>query len=190
MKKKNTFIGVALLIAILMLGIGYASSTLDLNITGTATGVEAPENFKVVFKSADAGNLDQEYSANVKSVAVLEDATMAEMSVELGIVGDKASATFVIENQSANGIAAKLTADNVKILDMDNNEYNSEYFDIELDWVNEDVTLYPATEGEEAESFPLVVTVTLKKAVIGETEGYKVTENFQVVLEDIESAAA
>lgn len=186
MKKKNTFIGVALLIAILMLGIGYAATTLDLSITGTATGVESEENFKVVFKSATAGNQAQENAAAVKSVEILDDAKTAEMTVQLGVVGEMASATFFVENQSANGIAASVKAENVKVLDMDGNLYSSDYFNVELEWMDADITVYPATDTEEAESFPVVVNVTLKKAVLGTA----VTESFQVVLEDIESIAA
>ena len=185
MKKKNTFIGVALLIAILMLGIGYASTTLDLSITGTATGVESDENFKVVFSDAVAGNMDQENTDGVKLVQVLDDKTKAEMTVELGVVNDVASATFWVENQSANGIGASIKADAIKILNLDEEAYTSDYFDVTVDWMGTDTVMNPATDDAEADVMPIIVNVRLKKAVLGEN----VTETFQVVLEGVESVA-
>lgn len=93
MKNKKTFVGIALLMVVLVLGIAYAAITGSLTITGTATATANADNFKVVFngeKTADEG-----------VTATITGDTTATMNVTgLTKTGDKKTATFTIENQS------------------------------------------------------------------------------------------
>ena len=87
MKKRNTYVGLILLVAVLMLGIGYAATAQVLKVTGTATGVYSQENFNVVFESAKAGDYDGNNAEGVTaSIDTANDETSrtAVMTVELG----------------------------------------------------------------------------------------------------------
>lgn len=104
MKKNKTLLGVALLIAVLMLGIGYALNTKPLSLTGTATANPTDSNFIVEFSSASADN------ANDTAVIDADDATKATYTVtSLTSVGQTATATFKIKNLSNVGINADIT---------------------------------------------------------------------------------
>lgn len=115
MKNKKTFMGLAVLIAVLMLGIGYAAVTaIPLSISGTASSAANDDNFTVEFTAA----APKENNAFVVAdqTKVNADATSATMTVEgLTAKGDKAVATFTVENKSAdlsaliNNIEAELT---------------------------------------------------------------------------------
>ena len=115
MKNKKTFMGLAVLIAVLMLGIGYAAvSKIPLSISGSASSAANQDNFVVEFTAA----APKENNAFVvaEETKVNADATTATMTVEgLTAKGDKAVATFTVENKSAdlsaliNNIKAELT---------------------------------------------------------------------------------
>ena len=115
MKNKKTFMGLAVLIAVLMLGIGYAAiSEIQLSISGSASSATNDDNFTVVFTAA----APKENNAFVVAdqTKVNADATTATMTVEgLTAKGDKAVATFTVQNKSAdlsaliNNIKAELT---------------------------------------------------------------------------------
>lgn len=159
MKKKNTFLGVALLIAVLMLGIGYALTIDGLKITGTATAVEDGSNFSVKFTAAET---DYE-NVNAELDSTDPDGKTAIMEVTLGTVGDSASAYFTIENTSASGIAAVIDPSNITITGPGGAEYDATYFDITYDFGQTDEIELNAQKPSEQ----LLVTVTLNKAVIG-----------------------
>lgn len=183
MKKKNTFLGVALLIAVLMLGIGYAATTQNLKVTGTATGIESAENFDVIFSNAKAGDeFGDDATGVTTAIDTVNDSTSrtATVSVELGRVGSQAAATFTIKNNSQDGIAAKFNPANVKIQNSDGSDYVSDYFHVTTNFAEGDLTLNPG----DTTSFTVYVELT--KAVVGDAH----TENFNVVLEGFTSAAA
>lgn len=177
MKKKNTFIVVTLLIAVLVLGVGYAAATQNLLINGTATGTQSDENFNVIFSAATPD------SANATAEIDASDSTSrtATMTVQLSKVGDKGSATFTVKNASAAGVSAQLAAGNLTITDDKGATYSSDYFDIVTTWPSTEVTLAP----NETQEF--TVTVTLKKGVVGETDQ---VENFKINLTGFTAVAA
>lgn len=178
MKKKNTFLGVALLIAVLMLGIGYAATAQVLKVTGTATGVYSQENFNVVFESAKAGDYDGNNAEGVTaSIDTANDETSrtAVMTVELGKLNSIGSANFVIKNDSAAGIAATINANNVRITDETGNELPTEYFLITTDFPSGETIL------AVGETIDFTVNVQLIKAVVNEEES--VQQQFRVNLE-------
>ena len=119
MNKKRTILGGAILVAVLMLGIGYAAiNSITLNITGSAKADPSDENFKVVFDrdvtptTSDAG-----------TTATITDDEAATMTVSgLTAKGDVATATYTIKNASPD-----LSA-NVEVTT--NSISNTEYFKI------------------------------------------------------------
>ena len=179
MKKRNTFFGVALLVAVLMLGIGYAITSGPLKINGTATANTATEGFNVYFSNAQA----DEASEGVSSTAeVTADNKVAEMTVSLTNVGDSQTATFTVKNDSDAGLKAKLNSSSVHVYSnaAGTEEFSSDYFAISTSWDNTGVEIGSQQEAE------LTVTVELIKAVAGESA---VEENFYVVLDEFTAIA-
>ena len=150
MKNKKLLVGIALLIVVLVIGIGYAAITDSLTITGTATATANEDNFKVVFngeKTADEG-VDATVTAGAKT---------ATMDVSgLTTIGQTKSATFTIENQSAelNALLA------VKTETTD----NAEFFKVDAE-IADDTALAP--EGTTT----VTVTVELIKTPIEDVTG-------------------
>jgi len=179
MKKRNTLFGVALLVAVLMLGIGYALTSGPLKINGTATANTATEGFNVYFESASAGQAAEGVSS---TATVTEDNKVAEMTVSLTNVGDSQTATFVVKNDSVDGLKAQLDKSKVHVYKTaaGTEVFTSDYFTVTTSW---DATGVEIASGDTAN---LTVTVTLKKAVAGESA---VTENFYVVLDEFTAVA-
>lgn len=107
MKNRKTFIVLGLLIAVLMLGIGYAAiSNITLTITGETAANPSDDNFVVRF---DRATEDDEGTAptTTKSVstanvtAAYVDDHNASINVSgLTAKGDYVTATYTIENNS------------------------------------------------------------------------------------------
>lgn len=98
MKNKKTLLGLVLLIAILLLGVGYAAiSGYKLTIGGTAGATGNTDNFIVKFTKTTAGTncTKAEISA---SDANARTATMEVAG--LTAKGDTATATFEVTNES------------------------------------------------------------------------------------------
>ena len=121
---KTLQIVLIVLVAVLSLGIGYATiSNINLIIDGNATSTPNNNNFKVHFvKTADTpnltGNVDLTGSADIDK----DDNTLASFSVG-GLLkeGDYAIATYTIINNS-NDVGAKLS------LELTNS--NADYFKV------------------------------------------------------------
>lgn len=184
MKKKNTFLGVALLIAVLAVGIAFAATTQTLKISGTASGVESPENFNVVFATATPGDSFGDGADGVTvEIDTVNDSTSrsAKMTFTgLKTVGDQKMATFTVRNDSAEGVAAKFNSANFVIETADGQEFTSDYFTITTDLVEGEQTLNPG------ETLEFTVYVELSKAIVGEDTH---TEQFFISLKDFTSAA-
>lgn len=183
--KKNTLFMVGLLIAVIGLGIGYAISTQDLTIEGTATAQESASSFSVKFKTASpttAVTTEDEDGGVLTSVkAELTGNTTAKMDVTLTDLNDNVTATFVVENASQKGLAAQILKDNVKIYKHGTTEpYASSYFDVTTSVVD---TTIPSVEDN---TYEFTVNVKLIKAYVGTTND-SITETFDIVLEEIEA---
>lgn len=103
MKKRKTFIAMALVIAVLVLGVGYAAiSNITLNVNGTAN-VTANADFKVAF--------DTGHAVDVATGAAGEytNTTTATMTVNLDSTTKTTSAIYKIDNTSTE-LSANLTA--------------------------------------------------------------------------------
>ena len=94
MKNKKTFVGIALLIVVLILGIAYAATTVNLQINGTASANFSDANYKVAF----TGETTKGSVGTVEATAKAE-ATSATLNVSgLTKGGEVATATFKVKN--------------------------------------------------------------------------------------------
>lgn len=145
MKKNKTLLGVALLIAVLMLGIGYALDTKELTLTGSATTAPADTNFVVEFSDADASN-DSDTATFTGTSATYTVNSLTE-------VGQTAVGTFKIKNMSNTGINANIAEADVEEIDAGN------YFEVTTSLTN---NTNVAVNGEAT----YTVTVKLIKAPV------------------------
>lgn len=151
MKNKKTFACIALLIVVLVIGIGYAAITDSLEITGTATATPNDENFKVVFTgetTADEGVI----------ATAVADAKTATLDVTGLTTKDQSkTATFTIQNKSDE---LKALVD-VKTETIE----NSEFFSIDATVANASAELAPNG------TTTVTVKVTLNKTPINDVSG-------------------
>lgn len=188
--KKNSMIIIAMLIAVVCLGIGYALSTTSLTINGTATAKENTD-FDVYFTKAEAdstqvttGDDEKTSTAALVSADSNNHSKVAEMKVVLKKVGSSQTATFTVENGSAEGLAAKIKGSNVlicKTADCTSSDFSSDYFNVTTSLTDTTIASKKAAESS-FHTTDFTVTVTLKKSAVTEQE-----ENFFVVLKDIEA---
>ena len=160
MKKKNTFLAVALLLAVVLLGVGYAAATGPWVVNGTATA-EANEGFDVAFTAVDNEDLGR----------IVNDVT-AEMEVSLKEVDEYETVTFTLTNNSPIGIGAEIDPDSIVI------KYEAEDGTVTAD--ESEFFLITHQLGEttidsNGGTTTLAVTVKLKQAALAE-----VTEKFTV----------
>lgn len=112
MNKKKTFVGMALLIAVLVLGVGYAAITdIPLFVNGTATANASDSDFSVKFDKTAAITKSDENLVTKAEIDAEDDTDLtATLTVEnLTTTNNTASATFTIKNYSAD-LKAGLTA--------------------------------------------------------------------------------
>lgn len=156
MKKRNTYVGLILLVAVLMLGIGYAAMTnITLNITGQATATVNDENFKVKFTGTPTVS-DEEIVT-----ATIANDTKATINVDaLSAKGDKVTATYTILNDSED-LSASIAVPTIT-------NSNDEYFSVTTDM---DAATTVASKGETT----VTVTVELIKTPIEENQTTDIT---------------
>lgn len=120
MKNKKTFVGVALLLAVLMLGIGYAALTnITLNITGTATGTPDGSNFVVKFSDDASKIVVDKTKANGNASVVAEKTGDLSAKLEVSNLtskGESVTVTYTIENNSKD-LGAELVLDPAGVKD-------------------------------------------------------------------------
>lgn len=115
MKKRKTFIAMALVIAVLVLGVGYAAiSNISLNVNGTAN-ITANSDFTVEFDEAHTVVV-----TNGAAGAYTGDLT-ATMTVSLDSAKTEQTAVYKIDNKSAE-LSANLEA-TVSNVDTDLDKY-------------------------------------------------------------------
>lgn len=120
MNKKRTILGGAILVAVLMLGIGYAAiNSVTLNITGSATADPNAANFKVLF---DQSVTPTTTGKGTTTATITGDAAATMTVTGLTAKGDVATATYTIKNASPDLSAnVEVTTDSIS---------NTEYFKI------------------------------------------------------------
>lgn len=155
MKKQKTIFGLAILAAILMLGIGYAAvSDITLNIGGAADAL-ADSDFDVIFTNEENDitiNKTNAPQATVTADVNTNDKTQANISVSgLTTKGEKVEVTYTIANNSAD-LSASLTATT--------SNSNNDYFSI-----TSSITDTPVVVAKD-ETTTVKVTVELIKTPI------------------------
>lgn len=169
--KKNTLIGLTILIGVVMLGIGYAANSGNLVINGTATANKNVEGFNVKF--ANVVNQDTDSTDGVTGTIDSTDTEghTAVVTATLNSVGDKGDTTFTVQNNSPKGIKAVYKSCNIYSNEEKATTYSSDFFT---------VTCTP-TENEIASdgTTTVKVEVELKKVNTAETAQ---EENFYIDL--------
>lgn len=159
MKKKKSFVALALVVAVLVLGVGYALTTIDLKVNGDITVIPDDSNFDVNFTDASittTGTLTGKTDAATKG-----DGKTATLSVKtLKTVGEKVVAEYTITNNSKAGINATLTNPTATQTD----DAAKDYYTVTATLENNDAIAPNGTK-------KLTVTVELVKAPLEEVTG-------------------
>lgn len=158
--KKTLIIGGIVLVAILLIAVGYAAlSNITLNIKGNAGATPNDKNFSVKFTGTPSTSGTGTATATISS----EDPKSATFNVTgLTAKGDTATATYTISNESAD-LTAKLSATSKA-------KTNSDYFKVTNSIANNSVTKGGTTT--------ITVTVELLKTPV-ETD---VTAEIETIL--------
>lgn len=159
MKKKKSFVALALVVAVLVLGVGYALTTIELKVNGDITVSPDDSNFDVNFTDASittAGTL-----TGKTDVADKGNGKTATLSVKtLKTVGEKVIAEYTITNNSKAGINATLS----NPVATQTNDDAKDYYTVTATLENNDAIAPNATK-------KLTVTVELVKAPLDEVTG-------------------
>jgi len=146
MKNKKSLLWVALVVCVLILGVGYAVvSSVGLDITGSAK--VADSTLKVAF------NGETSVSDSGKVVAEAEDDTLTASITVTGLskVGDSVTATYTIKNEETD-LDASYIVDPEKGIENDQEDYFTVTTDVD------DVAKTISANGTNT----VTVTVTLK----------------------------
>ena len=157
MRRNTKIVGGILLVAILLVAVGYAAITnVTLNIDGTAKSEGNPDNFKVELVGEPQTSGDGTTTATINTA----DKTQGTMNVSgLNAKGQTAIATYTVKNQSVD-LSADLTAKATST--------NDEYFEVQCSL---DKTTLKAQE-----ETTMTVKVKLLKTPIDETKENLSTE--------------
>ena len=157
MRRNTKIVGGILLVAILLVAVGYAAITnVTLNIKGTTKSEGNPDNFKVELIGEPQTSGDGTTTATINTA----DKTQGTMNVSgLNAKGQTAIATYTVKNQSAD-LSADLTAMATST--------NDEYFEVQCSL---DKTTLKAQE-----QTTMTVKVKLLKTPIDETKENLLTE--------------
>ena len=151
MKNRKVVVIAFLVIAAMMLSIGYAALTDTLDITGSAdvnvSDLEKEFEEDIYFSAAVANN----GAPNTASVNADNNDKASFSAKSLVKKGDEATFTFTIENDSAHDVSV------TPKLNATLGNTNSEYFSIESDW---DGATKPIAAGG---NITYTLTVTLLK---------------------------
>lgn len=163
MTNTNKIIAAIVIVAILIIGVGYAAiSNITLNITGTAAATPNDANFAVAFSGTPT------VSDATKVTAAVTDEENATINVT-GLIakGDIATATYTIQNTSAD-LSAELSATVTNS--------NEEYFEVTYD--------LGATNIAKGAATTITVTVELIKTPI--TDSVSSTVGVQIIAEPVQ----
>ncbi len=145
MKKKRTvYIGMFVLLAVLMLGIGYAAISDNLNINGDILASPSDANFNVKFDSTVEPTFTKTRDTSTVSATIASD-LVAKIDVKgLTTTHDTITATYTIKNASAE-LGANIGVGNII-------NSNPDYFDVTATIANNTIAAGNST----------TVTVTVK----------------------------
>lgn len=123
MKTKRSLVLILILLLVSVLGVGYALSTKELTIKGSATVTATDDNFIVRFKKT-GDSIYESPSAMTNATGTITNDTEATITVNgLSKVNDEATITYTVENAS-NGLDAMVLANITNS--------NETYFDVSV----------------------------------------------------------
>ena len=180
MQKRRTFTVMAILIAVLILGVGYAAiSSTNLTLNGT-TNVKANADFTVVYdtthtvvvsNTGTGSTFDDNGTTRTVVAGAYTSTSVATMTVWLDNTHREASAVYKIDNNSSE-LGASLEA---TVTNIDEGETNEEFFDpVEVEYYSDANCTTPLSSGdiiEHGDSAYLKVTVRLAKTPLDDITG-------------------
>lgn len=121
MRSNVKIVVLSLVLAALVIGVGYAAiTTVNLTVSGTASATANQSNFKVEFFGTPTVSNSDNLSATINA----SDKTQATINVSgLSAKGDTVTATYTVKNLSAD-LSAELSASVAS-------NTNEEYFKVE-----------------------------------------------------------
>lgn len=192
MKKKKTFIGLALIIAVLVLGVGYAAiSNITLTVNGNLAAKANDANFKVLFTQVLPAGKQPDVETIIQSGQVETDPTTATLNVSgLESANSYVKYDLEIENQS-NGIAAQLADPTISVTKAtDGADGDEEYFDVTYVYKDAESNIVPNPKLNPEDIAILEVTVKLKKTPISTDPKAKVTITFDATPTEVDETMA
>ena len=183
MKNRKTVVVAFLLLAVMLLGVGYAALTDTLTIAGQAnvtTGKAEEElNEDVYFVLAEAATSNGTSGVG-DTASILQDNDRASFTVNsLALGGETATFEFTVKNESNHEVTLSYPTITIRDLIQDGTDVDSTdsgVFTVEMAWAdaNGDKTATLAAGGEKI----LTVTVTLYEA--GTNPEYAITGYFDL----------
>ena len=163
MTKTNKIIAAIVVVAVLVIGVGYAAiQNITLNIEGTANANASQANFTVALSGTPTVS-----DASKVTAAVTDDLNATLNVTGLTAKGETVTATYTIQNTSAD-LSANLSA-------ITSNS-NTEYFAVTSDFDAESI--------EKGAATTITVTVALIKTPI--TESVSSTVGVQITAEPVQ----
>ena len=117
MKKKKSMIVLAIFVAVLVLGVGYAAiSGVDLTISGTASTED--RDLKVSFEGTITSTVDPNTDANSPAATATGTTTAGTLNATIAVanlsrVGQTATVTYTIQNEETD-VDAVVTVDDIQ----------------------------------------------------------------------------
>ena len=181
-KKKTLIVALCLLVAVAVLGVGYALTDQDLVLNGTVT-IGKTDDFHPHFSAATCKAVAADATQRCKSATIgtaseYGGSINATMTVEMNEKDQTATATFTLKNFS-NALSANFGTATVVVSENANSDYFSTTSAADIQTaIRAFGTVLPNTE---AGSFD--VTVTLDKEYIGDDNA--LTGTFTITISNI-----
>ena len=166
MKQKRTFIAVLLVIAVLALGVAYASITaIPMTISGTAKAVASNENFNVILDDETEVAVDKTgiVSETARAAAEVSGEVTADDEATISITGLTNKDDYVTVSYNVKNLSPELTA----------------YLTASVESTNTLFTVEPTVATSVAANGETLLTV---KVTLNETIAADQTENVVVKL--------
>ena len=167
--KKRMYIIVGMILAIIALGIGYATVSTLLEIDGTATVLQS-EGVQLEFTGTPTNNGTE--SGNAAAIDA-NDSTKATCTVVLKNYNDSATCTYTVKNSTTD---TSISAKDLAISVYEDSSYNTAWSASSSSYFTITQTIGSTTLANNSTT-TATVTVTLKKE---NTTGSSITENFYV----------
>lgn len=159
MKKRRTVLIAFLLMAVMVIGVGYAATSAELLINGTAATTAS--DIDVYFSAAALDNsstADAKAASSAGSIAAGEKRQALTFSVkQLKRQSEFVKANYTITNDSSYDVS-------IPVPTITKSGTGAGYFDISTDWGNETKTV------KAGETVSFSVTVTLNTTIIAEQD--------------------